>query len=71
MPITNVLEISVNVVFTPMPRLDEEDSMYEVVTRDQVILDIHEEIKRRIEDNISEVAGCTPIIAHKLRKGKL
>lgn len=60
-------EISINIIYGAPGKIDGE-SIYDIVTRDQVIKDIQEEIKRRIEENISEWDRCTPIIAHKFHK---
>jgi len=64
---TKSLEISVNIVFSA-PLIVEENSMYDMVTREQAIKDIYQEIKRRIEDNVPEFSQCTPIISHKTKR---
>ena len=63
------LKISVNIVFSPAMN-SEEDSMYDVITREMAIKEVYKEIKRRIEDNIPEHSRCTPIIAHKIKGNK-
>jgi len=62
------LEISVNIVFSKP--LSTEESVYDVVTRDMAIKEIYKDIKRRVEDNISEFSRCTPIISHKMKEFK-
>lgn len=64
------LEININIVVSPLGE-DVENSIYDVVTRNQVILDVQEEVKRCIEENVPEWGRCTPVIAHKTHKAQL
>ncbi len=65
------LEISVSVVFSQPGKINMEEGIYDVVTRDEALKEVLEEVKRRIEENVPAWGRCTPVIGSKLHKGKL
>ena len=65
------LDIKVSVVFTLPGKINMEEGIYDLGTREEAIKDILEEVKRRIEENVPAWGRCTPIIGHKLLKGQL
>lgn len=65
---TNVLNISINVIYSPEYENTGQDSVYDIMSRDEVIEIAVTELKRRIKETVPDGSDCSITIGHKIRK---
>ena len=62
---TKVLNISINVIFSPEDEIDL-DGIYEITDRERAIEIATEEIKKRIIKSVPSDSGCSISMGHKI-----
>ncbi len=65
---TKIMNISINIIYSPEFESVSTDSIYDITNREDIIEQATEEIKRRIKENVPSTSDCSITIGHKITK---
>lgn len=64
-----ILNVSINIIYSPEYEAIGQDSVYDIVSREEVIETATAELKRRIKEKVPSGSDCSITIGHKIKKG--
>ncbi len=62
-----VLNISINVIFSPEFEAVEQGTVYDIISREEAIDTALSEVKRRIKENVPSGSDCSITLGHKVK----
>ena len=65
-----ILNVSVNVIFSPEFETVEQGTVYDIISREEAIDTALAEVKRRIKENVPSGSDCSVTLGHKIITGK-